>query len=40
MTEKIKKISYGMADFEDIRLNNKYFIDKTRFIHLLEEYNY
>ena len=40
MTEKIREIPYGDADFEDIRLNNKYFVDKTRFISLLEKQKY
>ena len=40
MTEKIREIPYGNADFEDIRLNDRYFIDKTRFIRLLERQKY
>ena len=40
MTEKIREIPYGEADFEKIRLKDKYFIDKTRFIHILEKYEY
>jgi hypothetical protein len=40
MTEKIREIPYGNADFEQIRLKDKYFIDKTRFIYLLEKYEY
>jgi hypothetical protein len=37
MADKIRQIPYGEADFEDIRLNDKYFVDKTRFIHLMEK---
>ncbi len=40
MSEKIKGIPYGVSDFEKIRIKDKYFIDKTRFIPLLEDYEY
>ncbi len=33
-------IPYGMSDFEKIRLENKLFVDKTRFIRKLETYHY
>jgi hypothetical protein len=40
MSEKIKGIPYGISDYEKICAKNKYFVDKTRFIHLLEEHEY
>ena len=40
MADKIRQIPYGEADFEKIRIKDKYFIDKTRFIHLMEKYEY
>jgi hypothetical protein len=37
-TEKVKKLPYGNADFQNIRDQNKYvYVDKTRFIELLEK---
>jgi len=35
----MKKIPYGKADYKDIKKNNYYFIDKTRFIEKLENLN-
>ena len=32
MTENIKRIPYGVSDFEAMRTENCYFVDKTRFI--------
>jgi len=40
MSENIKKIPYGISDFETLMAKNKYFVDKTRFISLLEEHEY
>ena len=37
MSNDIKKIPYGMADFERIRTQNYYYVDKTRFIRQMEE---
>ncbi|MEA3315556.1 MAG: AAA family ATPase [Campylobacterota bacterium] len=36
---KLKKIPYGQADYKDIKENNYYFVDKTKFIEKLEELN-
>ena len=36
MNQKIKKISYGQAEFGTLRSDNCYYVDKTRFIPLLE----
>ena len=33
----IKRIPYGLTDFNLIRKENYYYVDKTRFIPLLEE---
>ncbi|MEA3315961.1 MAG: AAA family ATPase [Campylobacterota bacterium] len=35
----LKKIPYGQADYKDIKENNYYFVDKTKFIEKLEELN-
>jgi len=40
MSEKIREIPYGISDFETIRVDNCYFVDKTRFIHMLEKHKY
>ncbi len=40
MSASYRRIPYGVANFYDIRAGNKLFIDKTRFIHLLEDYTY
>jgi hypothetical protein len=40
MSKKIKEIPYGVSDYGKIRAKNKYFVDKTRFIHLLEKHEY
>jgi hypothetical protein len=40
MSKKIKEIPYGVSNFEDLKLDENYFIDKTRFISLLESYKY
>ncbi len=34
------KIPYGISDYEAIRTRNYYYVDKTRFLRLLEQYNY
>jgi hypothetical protein len=36
----IKKIPYGISDFEAIQTENYYFVDKTRFIYMLENHKY
>jgi len=36
MAKKIKKIPYGIADFEKIQNKEFYYVDKTRFIPLIE----
>ncbi len=37
----LKKIPYGVSDFREIRENNRYYVDKTRFIvHLEDKGNY
>ncbi len=33
---KIKKIPYGITDFELFRTDNYYYVDKTKYIELLE----
>ena len=40
MPTAYRNIPYGVANFYDIRANNNLFIDKTRFIPLLEQYQY
>ena len=37
--DKPKRIPYGMQNWEDVRLNNYYYVDKTRFIPEIEEAN-
>ena len=32
-----KLLPYGMMNFEDIRLDNYYYVDKTSFIPLIEQ---
>ena len=34
------RIPYGRADFRGIRLDGSLYVDKTRFVHRLEEHNY
>ena len=34
---KIKKIPYGVSDFEKIQKENFYYVDKTRFIEIIEQ---
>ena len=36
MDAAIKKIPYGMTDFESIICDNYYYVDKTRYIALVE----
>ncbi len=38
--DNIKKIPYGISDFESIRTKNFYYVDKTRFIRKIEEAGY
>jgi hypothetical protein len=38
--EKIKNIPYGIADFEDIIPSNKYYVDKTMYIPIVEKTNF
>ena len=33
----IKGIPYGVASFEDVRSKNRYYVDKTMYLPLLEE---
>ena len=40
MQKGIRRIAYGVADFESIQTRNDYYVDKTRFIPLLEENDY
>ena len=40
MPNKIKNIPYGISDFEKLRFENNYFVDKTHFIPLLEKHDY
>ncbi|MDQ1349984.1 MAG: hypothetical protein QG657_285 [Acidobacteriota bacterium] len=36
-THDLKKIPYGIADFNEFRVKNLYYVDKTRFIRDIEE---
>ena len=38
-TGKPKRIPYGMMNFEHLRRDNCYFVDKTRFIEKIEDAN-
>ena len=38
--QKPKRLPYGMQNWEDVRLQNYYYVDKTRFIPLIEEANH
>ena len=38
--QKPRRLPYGMQNWEDVRLNNYYYVDKTRFIPLIEEANH
>ena len=40
MPASYPRIPYGWADFRAIRLENRLYVDKTRFIHTLEEERY
>ena len=37
--QKLKRIPYGMQNWEDLRLSNYYYVDKTRFIPEIEAAN-
>ena len=37
MNGTIKKLPYGISDFETLRTQNYYYVDKTRFIRMIEE---
>jgi len=39
-SKKIRRIPYGVADFEKIRNDNLYYVDKTRYIPVLEQLSY
>ena len=39
MTDKPMRIPYGMQNWEDVRLDNYYYVDKTRFIPEIEAAN-
>ena len=40
MPDKIREIPYGISDFEKIRKENQYFVDKTEYIRILERHKY
>ena len=40
MSTSYPRIPYGWADFKAIRLENRLYVDKTRFVHALEEERY
>ena len=40
MSASYPRIPYGWADFRAIRLENRLYVDKTRFVHALEEERY
>ncbi len=40
MSVSYRRIPYGVANFYDIRKKNRLYVDKTRFIRMLEEYDY
>ena len=35
--EQVKGIPYGVARFEEVREKNRYYVDKTMYLPLLEE---
>ena len=35
--EKIKLLPYGISDFQQVRKEGKYFVDKTKYIPVMEE---
>lgn len=35
--ENVKRISYGIASFEQVRNDNAYYVDKTMYLPMLEE---
>ncbi|MDM8537487.1 AAA family ATPase [Desulfobacterales bacterium HSG17] len=37
MTKNIKRIPYGVSDFEKMQNNNLYYVDKTKYIPMLEQ---
>ena len=39
VTRKPKRIPYGMMNFEHVRRDNCYYVDKTRFIEKIEDAN-
>ncbi len=40
MSASYPLIPYGWADFRAIRLENRLYVDKTRFVHALEDERY
>ena len=38
--QKPRRLPYGMQNWEDVRLHDYYYVDKTRFIPLIEEANH
>ncbi len=40
MAASYPRIPYGWADFRAIRLENRLYVDKTRFVHALEDERY
>lgn len=37
MSSKVKNLSYGISDFKQLRREEKYYVDKTMFLPLMEE---
>ena len=37
MSSRIKLIPYGISDFKQLRRENKYFVDKSMFLPLMED---
>lgn len=37
MQEKVKKIPSGLSDFKELKLNNYYYVDKTKYISFVED---
>lgn len=37
MEEQVKRIPYGVAKFEEVRIENFYYVDKTMYLPLMED---
>jgi hypothetical protein len=35
----MKKIPYGLSDFKRLKTENYFFIDKTKYLEIIENYN-